>query len=471
MHAHGTHRTEVAIVGGGLAGLTLAQELSQYKEVTVLERGGSEDLIQHPSCDEGYTTGLNYPFSETRDYRLGGSTSIWAGYCAEFDTHDFISRPWLPLNGWPFPADELAPFRKAACKLLNLGHSSFDPFNITNNAVSPLPTDVGGLTITAWRFGEPTLRILKHWRESLENKQNLNILINTRVVEIRLSHDHSSVDSVVCYTSDGHLFNVYADTFILALGGLETARVLLASNNQVPDGIGNNYGMVGRCFCEHPHLEVDGFTLRPDHPLVAWAEKGSDSEQRPFAFCMGVPSEQQIKNQLLNARAHIFRTPKMSIDETPRLGIFLEQAPSPESRITLSTLKDNIGVPHINLHWSLSKVDKHSAVETANYISRELEKMGAGEVKKWAHMKDITPNRVLHSNHQLGTTRMSIEPSQGVVDVNSQVHGLDNLYISGGSVFPTVSWANPSFTVLLMTLRLAAHLKSRLNKLNQESIS
>jgi choline dehydrogenase-like flavoprotein len=62
-------------------------------------------------------------------------------------------------------------------------------------------------------------------------------------------------------------------------------------------------------------------------------------------------------------------------------------------------------------------------------------------------------------SHHIGTTRMSSDPTQGVVDPHCRVHGVDNLYISSSSVFPTSSYANPTLTILAFALRLADHIK------------
>ena len=62
-------------------------------------------------------------------------------------------------------------------------------------------------------------------------------------------------------------------------------------------------------------------------------------------------------------------------------------------------------------------------------------------------------------NHHMGTTRMSADPKQGVVDANSQVHGVGNLFVAGSSVFPTYGASNPTMNLVALTLRLAAHLR------------
>jgi choline dehydrogenase-like flavoprotein len=60
----------------------------------------------------------------------------------------------------------------------------------------------------------------------------------------------------------------------------------------------------------------------------------------------------------------------------------------------------------------------------------------------------------------MGTTRMSGDPADGVVDGNLRVHGTENLYVAGPSVFPTGGFANPTLTAVALSLRLADRLVS-----------
>ena len=64
--------------------------------------------------------------------------------------------------------------------------------------------------------------------------------------------------------------------------------------------------------------------------------------------------------------------------------------------------------------------------------------------------------------HHMGTTRMAADPRDGVVDADCRVHGLSNLYIGGSSVFPTGGYANPTYSIVQMSLRLADHLERTL---------
>jgi choline dehydrogenase-like flavoprotein len=67
------------------------------------------------------------------------------------------------------------------------------------------------------------------------------------------------------------------------------------------------------------------------------------------------------------------------------------------------------------------------------------------------HIEALALGRYQH----MGTTRMFPTPNRGVVDEDCRVHGVENLYIAGSSVFPTGGWANPTLTILALGIRLA----------------
>jgi choline dehydrogenase-like flavoprotein len=77
---------------------------------------------------------------------------------------------------------------------------------------------------------------------------------------------------------------------------------------------------------------------------------------------------------------------------------------------------------------------------------------------------DTPPQRIIGGWHHMGTTRMHRDPKQGVVDENSRIHGIENLFVAGPSVFPTGGYANPSLTIVALALRLADHIKGVLNR-------
>ena len=139
-----------------------------------------------------------------------------------------------------------------------------------------------------------------------------------------------------------------------------------------------------------------------------------------------------------------------------RLLVNLEQRPHVDNRIVLGTSRDFLGVPRVELHW------RWRAEEQA-----ELERLRTGVAAWFGAAKlgrvdigtGVAPDPNAH--HHAGTTRMHADPGRGVVDADGRVHGTDNLYVTGASVFPTSGFANPTLTITALSLRLADCLKQR----------
>ena len=142
-----------------------------------------------------------------------------------------------------------------------------------------------------------------------------------------------------------------------------------------------------------------------------------------------------------------------------------EQAPNPDSRVSLVEERDALGLPRIALDWRLTELDKRSLQAGHQAVALELGRTGLGrlQIEDWltADVTTWTPT-LTGGHHHIGTTRMSEDPARGVVDGDCRVHGIANLYVAGSSVFPTSGSANPTLTVVALALRLAAHLEQRL---------
>ena len=140
----------------------------------------------------------------------------------------------------------------------------------------------------------------------------------------------------------------------------------------------------------------------------------------------------------------------------------LDPLPDPESRVTLGSERDPLGMRRSELHWALSPLDKWSAIRTLEILGEELGQAGVGRVRVGLDEDDDWPADLAGGWHHMGTTRMSTDPRQGVVDPDCRVHGMEDLYIAGSSVFPTAGSGTPTMTIVALALRLADHLKERL---------
>jgi choline dehydrogenase-like flavoprotein len=141
--------------------------------------------------------------------------------------------------------------------------------------------------------------------------------------------------------------------------------------------------------------------------------------------------------------------------------VMAEQRPHPSSRVRLGTARDALGQPRVVLDWRLAPEDRASIVRTLRIMGEMVRAARLGRIDvdddeaAWATLYG--------GNHHMGTTRMHADPRRGVVDPDGRVHGLANLFVAGTSVFPTSGCANPTLTAVALTLRLADHLRARLD--------
>jgi choline dehydrogenase-like flavoprotein len=136
-----------------------------------------------------------------------------------------------------------------------------------------------------------------------------------------------------------------------------------------------------------------------------------------------------------------------------------EQAPDPNNRVTLSRERDRLGLPQAQVHWRWGAMEKRSIKRVQEILQAEIASSGLGQLQleRDGELPKIWAPAGAH--HHMGTTRMHVDPKQGVVNANCQVHGVSNLFIASSSVFPTGGYANPTLTIVALALRLADHVK------------
>jgi choline dehydrogenase-like flavoprotein len=137
-----------------------------------------------------------------------------------------------------------------------------------------------------------------------------------------------------------------------------------------------------------------------------------------------------------------------------------EQTHNPKSRVFLIDERDAFGQKRLGVEWKYKESDALSAARSVELIGEEVRRTGVGVLLSppseiWERI-----NKAGVGSHHIGLTRMSSDPADGVVDPDTKVHGVSNLYIASSSVFPTGSFANPTLMIVTLSLRLADHLKA-----------
>lgn len=266
---------DICIVGSGPAGISLALTLSgQGLSIILLESGRMEaaESTQALYAGEVVDARLHSPPDKYRHRGFGGSTAIWGGRCMPFDPIDFEQREYIPGSGWPISYDEVARHYPAANEWVEAGEFEYSGRRAFKGKLPPLIKgfdNTAVLTDNIERFSCPT-HFARRYEKRLQQAGDIDVLLSANCTSIRLSDDGKRVREVEVSTLAGNRFSVAAKTTVLAVGGIETARLLLASRDVASAGIGNKHDVVGRYYMCHIAgtlglLAVHGGTDRVHH--------------------------------------------------------------------------------------------------------------------------------------------------------------------------------------------------------------
>ena len=482
---------DLAIIGGGPAGISLALALADTKlNILLLESGGMNFDPQNQKMYAGAQSGQPYIALDAGRLRfLGGGTNHWGGWCRPMDEIDFEARSWIPHSGWPFSRKTLEPYYPRAQALVEAGPWIYDQKGDTENASRGpvLPLGKGGLYTSWFQFSKmrgdvlPTL-FGKRYEVDLKRAANVTPLLQANITAIRLSPDAKRVERLECATLDsnagaGKHFTVKSRFVVLAAGGMENARLLLASNDVMKTGVGNQNDLVGRFFADNPVPRDVATLVSFSGPLAAFYgsnQKLDDGAIMRATFAPTAPfcRERQVAGSLSTveqpvdldetAKAAVITTAlALGVDASNAkaysLGCGIELAPDPDRRLVLTDEKDALGLPRLKLNMRIADEDLARYRRTLAEMGRQLLAGRTGMLRIEKRTREDWSRDWGH--HHLGTTRMHVDPKQGVVDADGLVHGLGNLYIAGSSIFPSYSASNPTMNLIALTLRLADHLR------------
>ena len=502
-----TLEADLCIVGAGAAGISVAREwIGAQKTVLLLEGGGFEYDARMQDLYRGENVGLPYfPLHAARLHYFGGTTGHWAGFCSTFDDIDFAPRSWVPHSGWPITRASLDPYYARAHRVLELGPYDYDVarWQRRDPSLVPLPRDARTVWTKMWQFSPPT-RMGTRYRDEIVRARNVHLLTHANVCELETNESASAVSGLRIRTLEGKELRARARHYVLACSTIQNARLLLASNARAAAGLGNAHDLVGRYFMEHLEMPSGELVFTgaqvPSWKIFefVWGQTKasgelalSDTMQRegrllnatvsPRPATPGQVPRSTFQNhppERMEARRRAVREgrtvpppvePQPATAEGPRvfeLHTRQEQAPNPASRVTIARERDALGVPRARLDWRLTALDRRSFRAFYEVLGRELGRAGVGRVRMldWVTSPDDAPwpSTLGGGWHHMGTTRMHPDPKQGVVDVNCLVHGVANLSVAGDAVFPTSGSANPTLTLVALSLRLSDHLRTKL---------
>jgi choline dehydrogenase-like flavoprotein len=494
--------------------------------VCVVEAGAPGPDLRTQQLYRGDITGRGYFALDSCRFRMfGGTSNRWGGWCRPLDPADFASPVGASLPGWPIAHADLFPYAADTADLLELPHHHFDVADWSRSVSEPLELTDSEFEHVLVQFSPQTNFAHRYGRRMLTDRR-VTVLLNANVTELVMEAGSSRLDALRVRTLSGRTFTVHSRAVVLAAGGIENPRLLLSSTATRAAGIGNEHDLVGRCFMEHIHTRaghmwlrdhaeppglyrrraVDGNEIRGfiaptaaarrrqgllacslqvepavhnaySTPFLGWPSnvtfRATDAylrlrRRQPELAAKLRARADRLWYQALRSRAArgerravtAFAS-ELGADPAQVLALYAraEQTPNRDSRVMLSGRRDALGVPLARLDWRLSDVDTASVSGWLARLDDALDRTGQGRV---AGPSEDWESQITGGPHHMGTTRMSVDPRHGVVDANCRVHSVDNLFVAGSSVFSTGGWANPTFALVSLALRLADHLRTEL---------
>jgi choline dehydrogenase-like flavoprotein len=502
-------KTDICIVGTGPAGITLAKELiDSGLKVVILESG---DFEFDPDTQDFYAGNIvnnlpPVPLDVSRLRYFGGTSNHWEGVCGPLDPIDFRARDWIPNSGWPLTRDELNPFYKKAHQLIGLG-----PYEYRSSAWNNENWDLFKIADTdithAMRQSNPQ-RFGPVYQKDLEKAENVHVILHANLTAIRTNEAFDRVTEIKATALGGNSISIDAKNVVLACGGVENARLLLAF------GFSAKLPAIGRYFNFHPHMLTGQLLLEkptlhsrfpyrwhsnngtrilnqfvlseqaqkreklPNHAATIEEirlpmTKGYSAGKRLFNRLRGRQNFDHVMDDLYDLLtdldgAYTQWNSRHAEHQISLLNVetYLDQPPHPDSRITLSEDKDALGMPRAKINWAYFPHEPASVQRFNEILASSFGAAGVGRMKIADKMTAPVNFEELvreqsTGEHQIGATRISEDQESGVVDLNCKVHGFDNLFCAGSSVFSTAGWMNPTTTIVALSVRLAEHLQSQ----------
>ena len=304
---------DVVVVGAGAGGMAAAHEfLNSSLNTIVLEAGGlgfeadTQDLYKGEVLDPAH----HGPLDKYRQRRYGGTTTVWGGRCGANDEIDFEVRPHVPHSGWPVNRKELDPFYKRAHVLLEAGDYTYNVADGLPNAKAQLIPGLQSdevLQDQFWRFSLPA-NFARLSPQAFKQAQHVRVCLHANCLHVQLNKEGSHVIGLRVASLQRNEFTVRAKHYVLAAGGLEVTRLLLASRDVCPAGIGNDRDLLGRFYVSHVAGDLCMASFTPKGGSLIWDyERTHDG-----VYCrrnLRISEAVQRREQLLNFRCILSHPP------------------------------------------------------------------------------------------------------------------------------------------------------------------
>lgn len=500
---------DLCIVGTGVAAYTMLSVLSASSlKIVVLERGGVDRDSDESKEKECHITGHRFTgHQDGRCFGLGGTSLTWGGQALPLHDFDLEAKDWVAHSGWPLTQEDIEPYIPAAEAIFNVDPVPYNTDVFSLRSLPPL-SPLSGQVEFHFSKWSPSPNFKPGWLNTYAPHPRISILTHARATSMEYDDLRREVDQINIHDPQGKTGVVKAKRYVLAAGGLENPLLLLASETMPSNP------WIGKMFQDHPTAQVA--TVRPYDKQILQRYFGyffrGKTRMLPrisltrnavyqnrilsaTSFIQFIPPEGSFYESLKEiyrplARGHkptgkvirnalrsmtqigsIFKVLKAFVVDrysfvpngTPRLTVMIEQSPNVKSKIVLSDKMDHTGHRIPEIQWFFGEDTIATFKTFCLILDSEFKKLNIGKIE-WDAWTKEDPETIRHhfidAYHHMGGTRMSKTPETGVVNSDSRMHDVSNVYVAGSSVFPTSGHSNPTLTFMALAIRLSHHLTS-----------
>lgn len=463
---------------------------------------------------------------------FGGTSWLWGGRCVPYDDIDFERRDFVPHSGWPLSHDDIRPWYGKGAAYLGCGKENFE-------ASPPGWSDpIEDVTVERLEAFSLQPNRATPYRDVMRHNSRIDLRLKAPVTEITLDAGLTQVENLAIGGDASSILR--ARYYVIACGGLETTRLLLATQLLRPPAFGGPDGALGRYYQAHvegsianiifnTQGEIEAFDFKtdacgvysrhrialvdevlrrnrisnisftPDNLPYHDPQHGTGIKSLIFLLMCFPPlgrklicvpmrriiigdAPGQYGAHLLNilrsplevlkeivtiAHARYVKTEwkpgwlVRSADRKYLLRYRAEHRPNRDSCVRLTEERDGLGMARLDIDLRYEAEDASSVVRAHAILDRALRQSGKGRLEyvfPEAELEARVMEQAFGGYHQIGLTRMGLDPGTSVVGPNCQVHGVANLFVASSSVFPTSGQANPTLLATTLAVRLAHYL-------------
>lgn len=467
--------SKAIVIGSGPGAAFVVRNLIDIEEIVIIEKGDFNGKLENFTSNLKCNIGSSNSFKQAES--IGGASNYWGGGFVRYDRIDFNEAKRENFNSWPIQAKELDDYYRKALDICGIPHK---------NKVNPILPSL-----------KPQLLIQQKKPfnvQALLKVPNVTIFKNYEAIRFN-SVEENKIDSVtVKDIKNDKIVTLTADVYVLASGTVNNVRILHNTfsmfSKTIPNALGSSIGTHPKITLGIAKIPMEGsknvfysagtnysvwqqYGL-PDEDLLKYNLPNHSIRFEPIiasklSSISFKIAESILFLKILDPKGLLFGFLRMSVERLIQLVSALIPSNSYRVRLYLDQVEDT------KIDCECSYVNEK---ELPNFCLR-VEDVALKNLKvdhfcnkffglfhsdlgiKLDFKKiDIQKTTVVHS-HFTGGCIMGCDPERSIVDENCQLHGIDNLFVAGPSVFATHSFCNPFLTIAAMSLRLGEFINEK----------